>query len=183
MLYVVDPQRGIVVNRSIVKSILVFGCGNPLLGDDGFGPLVAERLPARHVLPDCVAVVDAGTAVRDFLFDILLSPAKPLEIFIVDAVSLPGRIPGELMELAPDHIPIPKAADFSLHQFPSVNLLSEISSFVRVRVLAVQIDHIPEFVQPGLSPAVRRAVDPACERLCKMISESADSPRGDGYER
>ena len=154
----------------ISKRILIFGCGNLLFGDDGFGPAVIKHLLAQHTLPDCAAAVDAGTAIRDFLFDLLLSPVKPEEIYIVDAVSVPNRNPGELFEMELDMIPFPKATDFSLHQFPSVNLLSEINTLTRVKVLAVQAEHIPEFVQPGLSPKVRSAVEPACSWLLTRIN-------------
>ena len=153
------------------KPVLVFGCGNPLFGDDGFGPAVIEHLKIHYRLPESVLAVDAGTSIRDFLFDLLLASVKPSQIYIVDAVSLPDRQPGQLFNLELDKIPIPKASDFSLHQFPSVNLLWEMNSLtpINVQVLAVQAGHIPDFVQPGLSPEVQAAVEPACKRLLYQI--------------
>jgi len=152
------------------KRILIFGCGNPLFGDDGFGPAVIEHLLSQHPLPESAAALDAGTGIRDFLFDLLLSPVKPEKIYVVDAVLLPDRVPGELFELKLDNIPIPKATNFSLHQFPSVNMLTEINSLTHVQVLAVQAEHIPDFVQPGLSAIVRRAIEPACAWLLSRIN-------------
>jgi coenzyme F420 hydrogenase subunit delta len=124
---------------------------------------------SHYSLPEDVAVVDAGTGICDYLFDLLLSPVKPSDIFVVDAVSVPDRTPGELFELSIAGIPIPKATDFSLHQFPSVNLLAEINSVTRVQVLAVQAGRIPDVVEPGLSPEVRNAVAPACAWLLSRI--------------
>jgi coenzyme F420 hydrogenase subunit delta len=161
------------------KRILIFGCGNPLFGDDGFGPAVIEHLLSHNPLPECTAALDAGTGIRDFLFDLLLSPIKPEEIYVVDAVSLSDRVPGELFELRLHNIPIPKATDFSLHQFPSVNLLAEINTLTRVTVLAVQAEHIPEFVQPGLSVKVRSAIEPACAWLLSRINSSIVIPRNE----
>lgn len=42
---------------------LFFGCGNPLLGDDGLGPQVMERLLADHALPEWVDALDVGAAI------------------------------------------------------------------------------------------------------------------------
>lgn len=153
----------------ISKRALIFGCGNPLFGDDGFGPAVIEHLSSHYLLPYDVAAIDAGTGVRDYLFDILLSSVRPDDIFVVDAVSLPEKAPGALFEMSLDGIPTEKACDFSLHQFPSVNLLSELDSVTRVRVLAVRTAHVPRFVEPGLSPAVQGAVEPACGWIMERI--------------
>ena len=65
--------------------VLIFGCGNTLMGDDGFGPAVIERLQTRHTLPSSVWVEDVGTSIRDILFDLLLAPQKPKMILIIDA--------------------------------------------------------------------------------------------------
>ncbi len=159
------------IQELFTKPILVFGCGNPLFGDDGFGPAVVEHLMAHHALPEFVLALDAGTGLRDLLFDLLLSPVRPLQIHIVDAVCLPNRQPGQLFELDLEEIPASKTSDFSLHQFPSVNLLREMNSLghVHVHVLAVQAGHIPDFVKPGLSPEVRKAIEPACKRLLCQI--------------
>jgi coenzyme F420 hydrogenase subunit delta len=145
--------------------ILIFGCGNILMGDDGFGPAVIERLQTRHTLPSSVWAEDVGTSIRDILFDLLLAPRKPKMILIIDAARQNGRPPGELFELPVDGIASEKVNDFSVHHFPSLNLLKELAELgdVEVRVLTVQVTNLPEEIQAGLSPAVAAAVDSACE--------------------
>ena len=157
------------------KPTLIFGCGNVLFGDDGFGPAVIECLNETHALPEDAVAVDVGTSIRELLFDFLLIAHRPRRIFIVDAVSQPHRQPGELFELDVSQIPAQKANDFSLHQFPSVNLLDELrnSAGVDVRVLVVQTRDIPDEVRPGLSPEVRAAVPEACTRLLEWIGEKS----------
>ncbi len=149
------------------KSVLIFGCGNILWGDDGFGPAVIQHLDENYALPEDVLALDVGTSIRDILFDILLSEDKPRRIIIVDAVDYPDRNPGELFEIPVEGIPETKSADFSLHQFPTVNMLQELQDHTRVEitVLVAQIGHIPEEVAPGLSPAMKEAVPQACQRL------------------
>ena len=59
------------------KRLLILGCGNILFGDDGFGPEVARRCLDECPIPPDVAVLNAGTSVRNILFDVLLSENKP----------------------------------------------------------------------------------------------------------
>lgn len=153
------------------KPHLVFGCGNPLIGDDGFGPAVIDHLERCCDLPDTVGVLDVGTAIRDFLFDILLAERKPRQIIVVDAADKPGRKPGELFELPVTEIDAQKTHDFSLHQFPTTNMLHELQTAtdIEVRILVVQVDVIPDVVAPGLSPAVQGAVPAACGRIGAML--------------
>jgi coenzyme F420 hydrogenase subunit delta len=157
------------------KPVLVFGCGNPLLGDDGFGPEVINHLSTHYSLPPSVYAEDAGTGICDFLFDLLLLPQKPTHLFIIDAVLLPDRLPGELFEIELDQIPAQNQTEFSLHQFPSVNLLQEMNNEagIQVRILAVQAKYIPDFIQPGLSAEVQNALDPACNWIVREVEKIA----------
>lgn len=160
---------------------VVFGCGNPLFGDDGFGPAVIEHLCEHYAVPPDAACLDAGTAVRDFLFDILLSPQKPRQIIIVDAMNVPGAAPGEIREISIDAMQSNKTCDFSLHQFPTTNMLKEIQEHtdVRVRVLVVAPTELPQEVSPGLSPPIRQAISPICSRIINMLNEHPSSKTGD----
>ncbi len=153
------------------KSVLIFGCGNILWGDDGFGPAVIQRLKDHYRLPGHVLAMDVGTSIRDILFDLVLSDRKPKKIFIVDAVEYPDRKPGEVFEIPVEGIPDKKASDFSLHQFPTVNMLSELQehSHIDIKIIVAQTEIIPDEVKPGLSPAMAAAIDTACERLMAAI--------------
>ena len=155
------------------KSVLIFGCGNILWGDDGFGPAVIQALTERYQLPDGVLALDVGTGIRDILFDLTLSDQKPKKIFIIDAVEYPDHQPGEVFEIPVEGIPAHKTSDFSLHQFPTVNLLHELKEYsqIDIKILVAQIEAIPEEVQPGLSPIMTRAIDTACQRLLADLQE------------
>lgn len=167
------------------KPILIFGCGNPLFGDDGFGPEVIAYLHENFSLPSCVEAVDVGTSIGDYLFDFLLTPDKPSHIFIVDAISQPQRQPGEIFELDIENVPVNKSSDFSLHQFPSVNLLLEMrdSGGIQVHILAVQVKCIPDFVQPGLSAEVKAAIPQACMWLLRQVEAVVPSPLAPATEQ
>ena len=138
------------------------------MGDDGFGPAVIEALAGHSRLPEGVQIVDAGTAVRDYLFDyLLLEEGRPETVILVDAVDIAGKRPGEVFSLRPTDIPAAKISDFSLHQFPTVNLLQELEEHTGIQVIvyAVQVEEIPEEIAPGLSEAVAAAVPRACKAI------------------
>jgi coenzyme F420 hydrogenase subunit delta len=155
------------------ETLLVFGCGNPLFGDDGFGPSVIEQLNRDYILPENMNCLDAGTSIRDLLFDIVLSEVKPKKIIIIDACDRAGKRPGEVFEIDVDEVSAQKSSDFSLHQFPTVNMLKEIRDYTstEVRVLAVQISEIPPFVREGLSAPVENAIPEMCLFLLKIANQ------------
>lgn len=157
------------------KRRFVFGCGNPLFGDDGFGPAVIDHMEAHCTIPDDTCCVDVGTSIRGILFDLLLVENKPTQIILVDAVDFPGRIPGEVFEIDVDDISPAKIADFSPHQFPTVNMLKEIRDCtdIDVRVLVAQIDVIPDEAKEGLSAALLEAVEPMCLLILQTLKGSA----------
>jgi coenzyme F420 hydrogenase subunit delta len=136
----------------------VLGCGNTLLGDDGFGPAVIEYLNEHCRTPADVSVLDVGTAVREILFDIVISDRKPEKIVIVDAMDC-NRTPGDFFSVSIEEIPKRNQHDFSVHQWPTLNILKELRDLchVDVVVLAAQPESIPETAKPGLSKKLREA--------------------------
>jgi coenzyme F420 hydrogenase subunit delta len=154
------------------KDVLVFGCGNILFGDDGFGGAVVNYFQEHYTLPENVLVQDVGTGIREILFDLALSEKKPQKLIIVDAVDYPDRTPGEVFEISVDGIPAKKTSDFSLHQFPTVNILKELQeeTDIAIHIIVAQVAHLPEEVQPGLSPEITQALPKACSRLMDLIA-------------
>ncbi len=68
---------------------------------------------------------------------------------------------------------IQKTSDFSLHQFPSTNMLKELKdqTDVDVRVLVVQIEHIPSEIRLGISASVMAAVPGTCRRVMDILRQ------------
>lgn len=153
---------------------LVFGCGNPLFGDDGFGPAVVQFVQSHYKIPEGCVFIDVGTSIREILFDIVLSDRRPERIIILDAVDMPGRVPGELFEIDVDQIRPEKISDFSLHQFPTTNMLKELkeNTTIDIRLMVVQLETLPDTVAPGLSPAVQKAVPEIAEKLIREVGDA-----------
>ena len=150
------------------KSVLILGCGNVLLEDDGFGPAVAQQLQRDFTIPSDVCVLDTGTSVREILFDTILSDKKPSKIVIIDAMDC-GLEPGELFNMDIDSYPKVKLDDFSLHQVPTSNLLRELRDLcgIEIVVVACQVAGACDSVNPGLSEPVNKAVGQAVEMIAK----------------
>ena len=150
------------------KSVLILGCGNVLLEDDGFGPAVAQQLQRDFTIPSDVCVLDTGTSVREILFDTILSDKKPSKIVIIDAMDC-GLKPGELFNMDIDSYPKVKLDDFSLHQVPTSNLLRELRDLcgIEIVVVACQVAGACDSVNPGLSEPVNKAVEQAVELIAK----------------
>ncbi|MBX6387629.1 MAG: hydrogenase maturation protease [Frankia sp.] len=72
---------------------VVIGCGNPLRGDDGAGPVLIRQLAERGVPPG-VRLVDGGTAGMDTAF--AMRGAR--RVIIVDA-SRTGAAPGTVYQV------------------------------------------------------------------------------------
>ncbi|MCD6380935.1 MAG: hydrogenase maturation protease [Candidatus Odinarchaeota archaeon] len=75
----------------MLVKILCFG--NPLMGNDGIGIEISRYLKEEK-LPECVEVIEAGTAGLDAL-DLILGSDK---VILVDAI-LSGREKGTLVKL------------------------------------------------------------------------------------
>jgi coenzyme F420 hydrogenase subunit delta len=155
------------------KPRLIFGCENPLLGDAGFGTEVIRFLEFIYTLPRDTACIDAGTAVHEFLLDILFLKKKPSQIIIIDAIEIPGSSIGEIKEISIRNNQPVKLCDFSLHHFSTVNMLKTIRSHstIDVRMLIVNSGEIASQVKPGLAPAIESAVPLMCERILDILEK------------
>lgn len=162
-----------IVPEYAAKRVLILGVGNTLFGDDGFGPAAAEYLQKNFKLPTDIYVMDVGTGAGDILFNIALSQTKPQTIIILDAVDL-KRKPGEIFPLSIHDVPTSKMADFSMHFFPSPNILKELRDQmgVDIIVLACQAERMPDSVSPGLSTTVQKALPKAARMALKMAGSA-----------
>lgn len=116
----------------------VLGIGNILLRDEGVGVRVVERLRQRFALPECVEVIDGGTAGME-LIDYL--SGRDL-LVIVDAVRT-RRPPGSLVRLTGGELP----AFFRMRLSPHQTGLSEVLATLRL------LDEAPkDIVLIGIEP-------------------------------
>jgi coenzyme F420 hydrogenase subunit delta len=162
-----------VVPEYAAKRVLILGVGNVLFGDDGFGSAAAEYLQKNRKIPNDVYIMDVGTGAGDILFNIALSTTKPQEIIILDSVDM-KRKPGEVFQLSLDELPADRMSDFSMHFFPSPNVLKELRDQMSIKVIIVacQAERMPDSVSPGLSDAVQKALPKAAEIVLELARKA-----------
>ena len=152
---------------------LVLGCGNVLLGDDGFGPAVIEYLSSSDGLPEGVCLVDAGTGARRILATLAAAESRPERVFLVDCVDR-GGVPGEDAEMNCDEA-MP-ARKLPLHLTITPDLISELrEQGIEVRLFVCQGSRLPDEVSPGLSAEMSRAVPRMARRMTAALLSGGTS--------
>jgi len=151
-----------------MTETLVLGLGNILLGDEGVGVRVIERLLEQVEFPEEVQVLDGGTLGLDLL-PYLEGAAR---LLVVDAAQ--ARKPaGTLVRLTGREIPIfLDASKVSPHQEGLQDLLAvaALKGYLPEEVvfLGVQVGSLG--VSLELSPAVAAQVNPMVERVLEELT-------------
>jgi len=156
---------------NVSGKVLILGCGNVLLGDDGFGPAVARRC-RRFRLGESIIALDIGTSLGSFLMEMAYGGRRPKALVIVDAAD-GGRRPGEVFVVRLADLESRATDTFGLHDFPSVSVFRELeaSKGIRIEILACQPCGGMDVVRIGLSEEVEDAV-PVCARMAVRRARS-----------
>jgi hydrogenase maturation protease len=142
--------------------VLVIGYGNPLRGDDGFGPTVASRL-IPHVDTDQVEVL----IIQQLTPDLAEPVSRAARTILIDARV--GDSPGEI-HVEPVSRPAGAPVTYQHHVDPGVlfgaaqSLYGVTPDMTLITVEANQFD-----MGEGLSPAVAAAVDEAVALVLEAI--------------
>lgn len=147
------------------RRVLVLGLGNPLMGDDGFGLAVLERLGDEWDTPGA-ELVDGGTWGMQLLPDI----EAATHLLLLDAIDA-GLPPGTPVRLTRDELPRYFAHKLSPHQIDlrEVLALAELRGTLPMEVVAVGAQ--PLLIELGtdlsapLAAAVADAVGTALRQL------------------
>lgn len=139
--------------------VVILGVGNPLKGDDGFGPELVKRLKGKV----SAELIDGGTAPENYLE--VIAKVKPDTITVIDAVHFNGS-PGELKLLISKDILSAGLSTHSLSPKVLMDFLSQRCS-ADIFILAVQPGSI-EF-GAGLSPEVAKAAKEMEELLVEIL--------------
>ena len=103
-----------------MADTLVLGLGNILLGDEGVGVRVVERLLELYEFPEGVRVMDGGT----LGLDLLPYVEEASRLLVIDAVQA-RKPPGTLVRMEGDEIPVfLDASKVSPHQEGLQDLLA-----------------------------------------------------------
>jgi hydrogenase maturation protease len=146
---------------------LIYGAGNLLLSDEGFGVHLIRYLQQHYQFPENVELLDGGT-----LGMMLLHKFEEADsVYIIDAVSTPGQ-PGQFFRYDKD--------DFMLNRIPmklsphqagiqEMLLLSQLRGRCPEKIVLYGI--IPASLEAGtqLSPALQEKVPVLAEKLVEEV--------------
>jgi hydrogenase maturation protease len=161
-----DPAEGAAERR-----VLVAGIGHRQRGDDGFGPVVAQRLAAR-VLPPGVRAVDYGHRAVQLAHDLTTGYDA---LILVDAMAL-GEPPGTLAVVEPGDVAPASSAGTPLvldTQAMSPGVVLALLDTFEARVHRIVIIGCqPALLDgTGLSAPVAEAVDLAVDLLDDVLTD------------
>jgi len=146
----------------VAAAPVVIGVGNPLMGDDGFGLAVLERLRTAWEMPEGVELIDGGTWGMNLLPAIEDAGA----LIIVDAIDQ-GAPPGQDITLERNDLPRYLGLKLSPHQIDlrEVLALAELRGTLPQRAVAIGVQ--PEVIDlaTALSPRVAERVEAAATRV------------------
>jgi hydrogenase maturation protease len=134
-----------------MKSILVMGIGNLLLGDEGIG-VHAVRILQDTKLPDHVEILDVGTAFLD------ATPAleKNEKIIVIDAMMADGE-PGSIYRVPLGQCYKNKRID-SMHGFDIFNLFAMTNNRPERDVVVLGVEPFNISWSMELSPVVSSSI-------------------------
>ncbi|BDV42118.1 membrane protein [Geotalea uraniireducens] len=152
---------------------LIFGAGNLILSDEGFGVHCINYLAERYQFPEEIELYDGGTL--GIMVTHKIEEAE--RVFIVDTVDTAGE-PGDIFRYEKDDIMLNRLpVKLSPHQIGIQEMLfiSELRGGCPANVSLVGV--IPATLDPGneLSP-------PLCDKLPRVAGLIVDELRGLGYE-
>jgi len=163
----VDNWQGALKKRLKGKVALV-ACGNPLRGDDGLGPFVAEHLEPAETL----AVFSCETAPENFISPIVRT--KPQMVVVLDTADL-GVSPGTVRLVEPDDI---VETDFSTHAMSLRLFMSVIKERTNADSLLLAVQPLSSRFDEGLSPEVKEAA----EEIMAFFSKYGKHPEKGGHQ-
>lgn len=151
----------------MTKKIKVLGCGNTLVGDDGIGIRVIERLQEME-LPENVEIIDAGVggmAILSWIED-------ADKVVIIDAVQTGNEPPGTVYEFTEKELPPSDMFMLSLHDLNLVDTLN-VGRVVQkmpgeIVIIGVEVKRVAEFTK-DLTPEVEGAIPEVIDLVLKEL--------------
>lgn len=148
---------------------LIFGAGNLLLSDEGFGVHCIRHLESNFTFPDSVELYDGGT-----LGIMVTHKFEEAErIIILDVIDGCGE-PGELHRFEKDDIMLDRIpVKLSPHQIgiQETLLMSELRGFCPERVTLLGVLPVSLEASDQLSPLVRSRLEDVAELIMADLAE------------
>ena len=150
--------------------VLIIGVGNRLLGDEGIGPCVIDKL-SRIRMPPCVSVLDSGCDV----LSIALYLDRPKKIVIVDAIRAGGE-PGRIYKFDYGKLIATNGKMCSAHQIGTLEALRLLrlmcADLTNTEIVVIGAEPKTTELNAGLSKEVKKNIP----ELMRLVLEEIPAP-------
>ena len=157
------------------EKILVIGLGNPILGDDGVGWVVAREVESR--------VREAGGSIEvDYLSLGGLSLMERMigykQVILIDSLAT-GKFPQgtvipftleDLVDLSSGHTTAPHDTSLKMALITGKTLGAVLPAEKDIHVVAVESQHVYD-IEEGLTPPIAAAVPKAVQQVLDFLKE------------
>lgn len=165
-------RRSFWLAKGVRVRVSIICIGNELLMDDGVGPACARYLLSRYEFPENVQVID-----RACMGMAIISDLRECDFALVlDAVEVPGAVPGQLFSFEPQDVAPTPAGMTSLHDVRFADVLGS-AEFLGIKCeghcFGVQAENMnpSEFIS-ALTPRVAAAVPLLCRLAVDYLANA-----------
>ncbi len=147
---------------------LIFGAGNLLLSDEGFGVHCIRHLEQNYIFPESVELYDGGTL--GIMVTHKFEEAE--QIYILDVIEGEGT-PGELRRFEKEDIMLDRIpVKLSPHQIgiQETLLMSELRGFCPEKVTLLGVLPVSLEASDQLSPAVRSKLEDVARLIVEELA-------------
>lgn len=151
-----------------MSEITVLGVGNLIMGDDGIGPAILERVQASHGTDPRIHFEDGGLGGMQLL-DVVQQCRR---LLILDAVGsdLP---PGSVVRVSGDQVPRLLSTKLSPHQVGLLDVLSAARLLGDEPDAVEVVGVVPErvWLNLGMTAQAEAAIEPAARLAGEVLDE------------
>ncbi|MBL4903457.1 hydrogenase maturation protease [Desulfocapsa sp. AH-315-G09] len=151
----------------MTKQCAVIGIGNTLLGDEGVGVHIVERLQRNYRFAPEIALIDGGCAGLNLYF--ILERYDP--VIIIDALALHAGTPGSLHIISGDELTGKETDGCSAHSVGIGDVLLLLRSLAALPKDMVLVGIVPDSLDFGfrLSPIISGQVQPMEDIILQQL--------------
>ena len=145
------------------EKIVILGIGNEIKGDDGLGPIIAQKSLLLFDKNKNITVFDGGTVPENYTG--LIRKENPTHIILVDAVDMKKK-PGYIRVVRKEEI---AKYNISTHAMPVSFLIKYMETTVNAQIILIGIQpKSMNFAEP-VSKEVEKSIDKVTATFDRLI--------------
>jgi hydrogenase 3 maturation protease len=150
------------------EKIVILGIGNEIKGDDGLGPIIAQKSLLLFDKNKNITVFDGGTVPENYTG--LIRKENPTHIILVDAVDMKKK-PGYIRVVRKEEI---AKYNISTHAMPVSFLIKYMETTVNAQIILIGIQPKSMGFADPISKEVEKSIDDVVDTFNELIRKNFD---------